>query len=301
MLGAAAAAYRRLLGEVMKPEDGVRCRFEHYALFYEGSEEYRDGTRQFIEAGLALRERVLVSVPGAKIESTRAMLDGGADRVEFWDMNELGRNPGRIIPAVRDWVERGEGRCRFIGEPIWPGRSATEVVEATRHEALINLAFADADATILCPYDTTGLDPDGAADAERTHPRSDPLRPGPLQVGATPTRSRCGRGRLGRCRPRRCRDACIGRPRSSRDSRRSPREQARAAGLGEERAAGSGAGRRRGRDECARPRERRRRWSGSGAMAHEMICEVADQGCLTEPLAGRRRPVPDWQMDGACG
>jgi hypothetical protein len=122
------------LGMAMKLDETIRGQFEHYALFYECSEEYLAGCTEFIEAGLASGERVLISVPGRKIEPMRAALNGGSDKVEFWNMNEIGHNPGRIIPAVRDWVDRGAGRCRFIGEPIWPGRTTAEVIRrpATR-------------------------------------------------------------------------------------------------------------------------------------------------------------------------
>jgi anti-sigma regulatory factor (Ser/Thr protein kinase) len=145
--------------------------FEHLGLFYEDSRQYLAATQEFIEDGLEIGEPVLVSVPGHKHRSMRARLNGLGDRVEFWNMNELGRNPGRIIPAVHDWVQRQDApRCRFIGEPIWPGRTSTELIEATRHEALINLAFAACNATILCPYDVPGLDEHVLADAERTHP-----------------------------------------------------------------------------------------------------------------------------------
>jgi anti-sigma regulatory factor (Ser/Thr protein kinase) len=150
---------------------GLSAEFEHLGVFYEDAKQYLDETQAFIEAGLAAAEPVLVSVPGHKHAAMRARLNGAAHRVEFWNMNELGRNPGRIIPAVHDWVQRqGATRCRFIGEPIWPGRSRSEIVEATRHEALINLAFASCSATILCPYDVRGLDQQVLADAERTHP-----------------------------------------------------------------------------------------------------------------------------------
>lgn len=86
-------------------------------------------------------------------------------------MTELGRNPGRIIPAIREFLDTCPGRATsFVGEPIWPGRSPAEVAEATRHEALINTAFARADTRVLCPYDTSRLDPAVVRDAARTHP-----------------------------------------------------------------------------------------------------------------------------------
>ena len=69
----------------------------------------------------------------------------------------------------------------FAGPPrVAAGSSASrsgragptaETVEATRHEALINLAFAGADVHILCPYDASRLDPAVIGDAERTHPQ----------------------------------------------------------------------------------------------------------------------------------
>ena len=54
---------------------------------------------------------------------------------------------------------------------MWAGRSPAEIEEATRHEALVNAAFADVPTTILCPYPTAGLDGAVLADAETTHPR----------------------------------------------------------------------------------------------------------------------------------
>ena len=64
---------------------------------------------------------------------------------------------------------RGQNVC-FIGEPIWPGRTAAEIEEATRHEALINLAFRDSPVTVLCPYDSVRLPKSVLADAACMHP-----------------------------------------------------------------------------------------------------------------------------------
>jgi anti-sigma regulatory factor (Ser/Thr protein kinase) len=39
-----------------------------------------------------------------------------------------------------------------------------------RHEALVNVALADRDVSVLCPYDAEHLDPEILAGAELTHP-----------------------------------------------------------------------------------------------------------------------------------
>ena len=68
-------------------------------------------------------------------------------------MIELGRNPGRIIPAIHEFIDQFKGGpARFVGEPIWLGRNIDETAEAIRHEALINVAFAESPVTVLCPY-----------------------------------------------------------------------------------------------------------------------------------------------------
>jgi anti-sigma regulatory factor (Ser/Thr protein kinase) len=120
---------------------------------------------------------VLVALPRPNLELLRGALGGDADEVAFAEMEHLGRNPARLIPAWRDFLDAdGDSRgARGIGEPIWAGRSAEEIDECTRHESLLNLAFADATAplTLLCPYDTTRLDDDVLAGAEHNHPLVD--------------------------------------------------------------------------------------------------------------------------------
>ncbi len=89
-------------------------------------------------------------------------------------MQQIGRNPARIIPAWRDFVSEhatSGRRFRGIGEPIWATRSASELVECARHEALLNLAFAGGQAWWLaCPYDIGSLPEAVLAEAERNHP-----------------------------------------------------------------------------------------------------------------------------------
>ncbi|MBQ1075953.1 sensor histidine kinase [Micromonospora sp. C31] len=145
--------------------------FVHEGFFYRDPDTLLAGTVPFITDGLAAGEPVLVAMPVANLRRVRAAV-GPADAVQWADMTQAGRNPGRIIPWVlQAFMDQHAGRrVRIIGEPIWAGRSDTEYPACAQHEALINLAFADRDATILCPYDTVALDADVLADAYATHP-----------------------------------------------------------------------------------------------------------------------------------
>jgi anti-sigma regulatory factor (Ser/Thr protein kinase) len=146
--------------------------FRHEALLYGTPDELLAGAVPFVQSGLDADEPVLVAVPPASLEPIRSALGASAERVRFVDMTEAGRNPGRIIPGVlHSFVSRhAPRRVRVIGEPVWAGRSAVEYPACVQHEALINLAFADAEAVILCPYDVRRLTETALADAERTHP-----------------------------------------------------------------------------------------------------------------------------------
>lgn len=145
--------------------DGERRALRHDACFYEGHQAYVDGISSFLDGA----EAALVAVPETHADLLRGQLDGAP--VQFVDMTQLGRNPGCIIPAIRAFLDDHRGRrVRFVGEPIWAGRTPAEIAAATQHEALINLAFADRDADVLCPYDVRGLDSQVLDDALRTHP-----------------------------------------------------------------------------------------------------------------------------------
>jgi anti-sigma regulatory factor (Ser/Thr protein kinase) len=146
-------------------------RFRHLALFYHTGGEYISALCGFIRASRARGEAVLVAVPERQAERVRQGLGDESAQVAIVDMAELGRNPARIIPEVFTYASKHRGqRLCCIGEPIWPGRTGAEIQEATRHEALINLAFRDSPVTFLCPYDRTALTKSVIADAASTHP-----------------------------------------------------------------------------------------------------------------------------------
>jgi anti-sigma regulatory factor (Ser/Thr protein kinase) len=148
--------------------------FRHEALFYAGTDGFVSRVSTFIRDSVAHREPILVVVSDEKIELLREELGGDPEGVRFADMLQVGRNPARIIPAWRDFASEhatSGRRFRGIGEPIWATRSASELVECARHEALLNLAFAGGQAWWLaCPYDTDSLPSSVLAEAERNHP-----------------------------------------------------------------------------------------------------------------------------------
>src|SRR5215207_2561012 len=148
--------------------------YRHEALFYRGDEEFLAGTVPLVQDAVDAGAAVLVAVPRARSHPLREALGDDGGRVSFAEMEELGRNPGRIIGAWREFIrEHGHGDAPplGIGEPIWPERTEAELVECQRHETLLNLAFApDTPWTLLCPYDTGKLAPEVIETARRNHP-----------------------------------------------------------------------------------------------------------------------------------
>jgi len=151
----------------------IENQFRHEALLYAGEADFLRGTMAFIRRGLVQEEAVLVVESAPKIAALRRELGEDASLVHFADMAQVGANPARIIPAWRDFVSEhgrdGKG-LRGIGEPIWAGRTADELVECQRHESLLNVAFAGGRPwQLLCPYDITALPGQIIDEARRSH------------------------------------------------------------------------------------------------------------------------------------
>jgi anti-sigma regulatory factor (Ser/Thr protein kinase) len=286
----------------MPDKPGVDSAVGHQAFFYRGQRDYVARIMAFAGTGLAQGEPVFIAVPG---RNSSVLRDHLGEQVRHADMAQLGRNPARIIPEVRDFIDAHPGRrVRYVGEPSWPGRSAAEMCEAARHEALINLAFAGTAVTILCPYDAAGLPPSVVSDAGLTHPAI-------LANGLPePSAHYAGPGNLPPCcdRPLPAPPAtaeALGYAATIQPVRHLVASHARQAGLTAERAA----------DLVLAASEiagNTLRHTGAGGTAHvwhtggEMLCQIQDQGWITDPLAGRIRRPPDerghglWVVNQVC-
>jgi anti-sigma regulatory factor (Ser/Thr protein kinase) len=149
----------------------VQAEFRHEALIYSDAQEFLAGTVPYLRAGLEAGEPALVAVTRPQRALLEDELGGEAAGVCFAEMETLGRNPARIIPFWREFVEEhGGGSVRGIGEPVWPGREHQEVDECQRHESLLNVAFEDSTAwSLLCPYDGSALDDEVLERVDASH------------------------------------------------------------------------------------------------------------------------------------
>lgn len=274
---------------VWSPEPGT---FNHVGFFYQTAREYAQTVAGFLRAGLAGGEPGFAAVPPARGTAIRDALGTDARHVEFADMTQVGRNPARIIPMLQAFVSRQAGRrVRYVGEPVWAGRTAAQVREATRHEALINLAFGASAARILCPYDAAGLAPAVIADARRTHPlvlssgrqEASPGYAMPFQVPSS-----CG--------------LPLPSPPSAAMSHTYRVNLSQVRALVFEHATAAGLPQTRAHDlvlavsEVAANTLRHTSSPGTLDIWHdqdEIVCEIRDRGTITDPLAGRRLPAPD--------
>jgi anti-sigma regulatory factor (Ser/Thr protein kinase) len=140
----------------------------HSASLYHAPSEYLAVVSEFVQPALIHGEPVFVVVP-----DPHALTDwlSGAPDATVADMRQLGRNPARLISALRGFADRyPRRRVRYLAEPAWAGRSGAELREIAKYESLLNQAFADADVTALCLYNAAELSGAVIADACRGHP-----------------------------------------------------------------------------------------------------------------------------------
>jgi anti-sigma regulatory factor (Ser/Thr protein kinase) len=144
----------------------------HAALLYRTRQEYLDALLPFISDAANADYAVLVASPAPNLSVLAEGLGHLGPKVVMTDMIEAGRNPSRILGEVLStFVDKHADRpVRIVGESMWPGRSDIEYPACVQHEALLNRAFSGRDVTVVCPYHVAQLDPEVIADAQRTHP-----------------------------------------------------------------------------------------------------------------------------------
>lgn len=279
--------------------------FRHDALLYHGPEGFHAAVTAFVTEAIEADEPVLVVASGQKIERLREEVVDA--RVELADMDEVGRNPARIIPAWRAFLDAHPGTAvRGVGEPISPSRDADELVECQHHESLLNDAFSDAAGFWLrCPYDTSALPPDVIAEARRSHPVVVDRISDATTRGAYRESEAVGMLQGPLPEPDAMPVAFTLRPGRLADLRAFVRRRATAAGLTAARVS----------DLVLAANEvasNSLMYGGGDASVRmwrsgTVVCEVRDNGVMQDPLVGRRRPGLDehdtrgmWIVNQVC-
>jgi anti-sigma regulatory factor (Ser/Thr protein kinase) len=221
-----------------------------------------------------------------------------APGVHFTDLAELGANPVRIIPALTSFVDQygGPGRpVRGIGETVWPGRRAPEVVECQLHEALLNVAVEpDSPVWFRCAYDADALAAAVLEEVSRSHPTllEGEVYRGSTSYGGSHHVETLFGGALPDPPPEAT--AILFTRKDLGQLRNLVRKHAAAVGLRRDRAA----------DLVAAVTEVAtnsiRHGGGGGTLRiwpqeDALVCEVTDAGHITDPLVGRRTPSPATQ------
>jgi len=290
------------------------CSFRHEILHYGGGANgFLDGTFPFIRGALAVEEPVFVAVGRERSEPLREALGDDAERVYFADTRQLA-NPGRIISMWHDLLANSRTSTNGsspavlgIGESAWPGRSAAELVECQRQEALLNLAFRRGPAWhLLCPYDMDRLEDHVIEAARSSH--AFVAHEGESQPNAAY-----------RCADEPARPFAGDLPRPQAAVRELEFDEQ---GLGVLRRFVSSWG---GEEQLELEATEElvlavnelatnsiRYGGGQGTLRvwrenRELLCEVSDGGYIEDPLVGRRRPAPDaqsgrglWLVNNVC-
>ena len=283
--------------------------FRHEAIFYTGGlDGFVGEVAPLVAATIAAGGSAVVATPTDRVQRLAAHF-ADEPALQLLDMTEIGVNPARIIPAWRDLADQAltTGRPFLgVGEPIWAGRSAAEIDECHRHEALINVAFATDPAwRLVCPYDVDGLPADVVADARATHPLVHHHEEGPCSGPVDGLAAFDALERPLPAVPAHATTVSFG-PQDVAGLRAVAASHAAAAELGEGRAAdlalviselatnavchggGSGA---------------LSVWNDGGAV----VCEARNRGRVGDAMVGRRRPTPNdlsgrgvWIMHQLC-
>lgn len=264
--------------------------FRHEALPYKSSELLLEQVASFLGPALDREEPVLIAARSDTLSGFRTELVGHRTHIDLAPMEEVGRNPGRLISVWSDFLDRhgAEGRTVWgIGEPIYTGRDPLEIEESELYEQLVNGAFTEPEFTLHlgCPYDTASLPSDVIDDLVASHPF-------------------IGSGAESQANARFLADGHAERklsPALIRDDAFSPFTKD---SLGEMRKELAETARRFGVEEDRIPdlvlavneiATNSILYTGTGSLgvwqaSGRLVCEVRDLGYIEDPLVGRRRP-----------
>jgi anti-sigma regulatory factor (Ser/Thr protein kinase) len=149
--------------------------FRHQGLPYESSESLLEQVTGFLGPALDREEPVLIAAQSDTLSGFRTAFIGNRTHIDLAPMEEVGRNPGRLISVWSDFLDQhgAVGRTVWgLGEPIYAGRDQAEIEESEMYEQLLNGAFTESEFTLYlgCPFDRSSLPKSVLDDLTGSHP-----------------------------------------------------------------------------------------------------------------------------------
>jgi transcriptional regulator with XRE-family HTH domain len=160
---------------------------QHHALIYGGTDDFAQSAGAFLLEGIELGETALVVSSRDNSHALRKYLGVDARRVRFAPSDDWYTSPREAVQRYRDYASEalaaGAPWLRVVGEPVWEGRSSTQIAAWARYELLLNVVFAGIPLSLACPYDQDTLRPAILRHACATHKHT--LTHGEMVANAT--------------------------------------------------------------------------------------------------------------------
>ncbi|HTE60799.1 MAG TPA: anti-sigma factor RsbA family regulatory protein [Solirubrobacteraceae bacterium] len=145
----------------------------HDAFVYDSDDAFAGRMAAFLEEGIDEGVAGVAVTTRANCALLREALGVASQRVSFIDRDEWYVRPAHVLAGydktLRERLRGGASEVRVVGEVAF-GATPREWAEWTVYESLVNHAFADRPAWIVCPYDARVLPKTIVDGASRTHP-----------------------------------------------------------------------------------------------------------------------------------
>lgn len=150
----------------------MKVEYRHEAVPYEGHEHFVSCCTAVATQAGADDRQLLFLVSEAKTAVLRDSLGNRYGDVAYLPTDDRGRNPAQLISLLDGFRTAALGRpCVGVNEPLLAGLSADAVDEARFGESVLNAASLQSwPMSVLCLYDAVDLDAAAMVQMRRSHP-----------------------------------------------------------------------------------------------------------------------------------
>lgn len=154
--------------------EGDDAGISHTVVLFDSPVAFSEQIAPFVRGGVERDDVVIVTARPENSAPLRATIGEAAHAIRWHDASATALSPGQAFQRLHDTLlELGEtmrGRILVVFEHVQDGRSAGEVRELLRYDALCNETLAAIGASMLCAFDTTVTDDTLLRQVRQAHP-----------------------------------------------------------------------------------------------------------------------------------